>query len=197
MHNDQENAAKYLLNCHNIEAETYTLYSTVSKKINRPELTSILRAIAQDSQKHAKVIEELFKPFVFTNFENAKYDKNFNKLAKEIRKKSDSFRLIETINDEEIPDLLKDLTKIEDNLLDFYCQFIDSEMLKAFTDKMSTSTDMTRENLLFILQSIKEEQIKNRNMLIESLYFFNKNKLRNKDLTPIVRFKNPDAWVRT
>jgi hypothetical protein len=55
---------------------------------------------------------------------------------------------------------------------------------------------MTRENLLFIMLALKEDNIKHRNMLIESLFFFNKNKLKNKDLTPMVKFKNPDAWVQ-
>jgi len=197
MPNDQTNSVKYLLNCHNLEGEVYLLYSTASKKLNRPELSCILRAIAQDSQKHAKIIEELFRPLVFINFESGKYDKTFTKLSAEIRKSTNNIDPIKTINDDEIPDLLKDLTKVEDTLLDFYCYFIDSEMLRAFANKLSTSTDMTRENLLFILQSMKEDNIKHRNMLIESLYFFNKSKLKNKDLTPMVKFQNPDAWVQS
>jgi rubrerythrin len=196
MPNDQINSVKYLMNCHNLESEVYLLYSTASKKLSRPELSCVLRALAQDSLKHAKVIEELFRPLVFISFENGKYDKNFNKLSSEIRKSTEYLNSTETIEDNEIPDLLKDLTKVEDTLLDYYCYFIDSEMLKVFANKLSTSTDMTRENLLFIMQAMKEDNIKHRNMLIESLFFFNKNKLKNKDLTPMVKFKNPDAWVQ-
>jgi rubrerythrin len=191
----QTDAVKYLVNCRNLEYATYSLYSAVTKKLKRPEINCILRGIAQDCFKHTKIIEELFKPLSFASYESGKNDKNYNKLSSEIRKYTNNLTPIEVFNDDEMPDLLNDLTEIEDCLSDFYSYFIDSQMLKQFTDQLSTVTDITEENLLFILKILKIDKLKHRNMLVETLHFYKESKLRNRDTTPLVRFQNPDAWI--
>ena len=191
----QTDAVKYLVNCRNLEYATYSLYSTVSKKLHRPEINCILRGIAQDCFKQTKVIEELFKPLSFASYESGKNDKNYNKLSSEIKKYTNNLVPIETFNDDELPNLLDDLTEIEDCLSDFYAYFIDSQMLKQFADQLSTVTDITTENLLFIIKILKNDKLRHRNMLVESLHFYNESKMRNRDTTPLVRFQNPDAWI--
>jgi hypothetical protein len=196
MPSKQTNSVKYLINCRNLEYATYSLYSTAVKKVNRTEISVILRAIGQDCFKHTKVIEELFKPLSLTSYESGKDDKNFNKISAEIRNYTTKLSLIDTVNDDELPDFLNDLSEIEDFMSDFYSYFINSQMLKQLANQLSTSTQITSENLLFILQSMKDDNQKHRKMLSESLYFFNKNKI-NRNTAPIVRFQNPDAWLHS
>lgn len=189
-------SVKYLLNCYNLENEAFSLYSYITKRLLRPEIKCMLLTLSQDCTKHTKIIEELLKPLLLSNFEETKYEKNFNEISTEIRDFNANILKIPVIDDEMTPQLLNNLIKIEDCLFEFYSNFVDSKLLRLFADQISTFIETVPENLSYIIESLREDNQKHRNMLIETLYIFNKDKSKNKDTTPLVRFKNPDAWIQ-
>ena len=202
MKTTQIESVKYLSCCRILESEAYFLYAKLTTKLDRPEISSITLAIAYDGLKHSKVIQELFKPITDINKNLSQYlnqcNKDFREVWKEINKFSGDLSKIDTINDEALPDLLKGLANLEDCLYEIYTFFLDSRMLKQFADVLSGFSLVTPENLAFIIECLREDNHKHREMLIESSCFFNKSQLKNKEYpAPIVKYQNPDGWIIT
>jgi len=187
-------ATKYLYGCLNLEKELNLLYTMATKKLPSPQST-ITTAIVFDNQKHVAVIKELLKPLSNIYFSPDELSKEFKKSVGEISKLLNVLTMQDKIENEEISELLKALTNIEDILHDFYAHFIESKLIENYYNALPEASGLTGENLKYILQTLKQDNLKHREMLIESLYFYRKSEQKNIDTTPIVRYQNPDAWV--
>jgi len=163
--------------------------------MSHPELSSIIVGIAYDNLKHSKIIQELFKPVTKLDL-SPKCDDDQVKVWKEIHSCLDQLSSIETISDEMLPDFIKGLTNLEDCMDEIYSYFLKSEMLKNFVDGFSSLMPITIDNLTFIINMMSEDNVRHRAMLIEVIYYFNKNILKNVESNaPIVKYQNPDAWI--
>ena len=187
-------AAKYLYGCLTLEKEVNHLYITATKKVPSPLLTIITTAIAYDYQKQVTIIQELLKP-LDPSIDPDKLPKQFKKSMNEIGKLIDALANEENIDPDEVRDLLKNLTDIEDSLHNFYTNFIDSKMIEDYSDALLEVSDLTNQYLNFILNVIMQENVEHRKMLIEGLSFHSKNEQKDKDSTPLIRYQTPDAWV--
>jgi len=193
-----EEAVKYLSCCRILESEAYSLYNIASKKIDRSEISSITLAIAHDCLKHSKVIQELFKPITGITTDFNQCNKDLKKVLKEIQKFSGELTTIDTISENMLPEFFKGLAELEDFLYEIYSFFLDSPMIKEFADGLSVFYMVAPENLTFIVKCLREDNQKHREMLIESLYFFNKSQMKkNENPAPFVKYQNPDRWVIT
>jgi hypothetical protein len=187
-------AAKYLYGCLTLEKEVNHLYITATKKLPSPLLTIITTAIAYDYQKHVTMIQELLKPLNPYLIPDD-LPKEFKKSVNEIGKLIDALANEDSIDADEVRDLLKNLTDLEDGLHNFYTNFVESKMIEDYSDALLDVSDLTDEYLKFILNDIMQENLEHREMLIEGLSFHSKNEQKNKDTTPVIRYQNPDAWV--
>ena len=187
-------ATKHLYGCLTLAEEINLLYFTATKKLPFP-LSIITTIIAYDNHKHAAVIKELLKPVLQTHLSLNELSMEFKKSICEISNLLNDINNKESIEHEDISNFLKSLTNIEDCHLNFYCDFIESKLIEDYTNAIPEASSLTIQNLKYILQTLKQDNLKHRDMLIESLYFHHKNEEKNKDYTPIVRFQNPNAWV--
>jgi hypothetical protein len=187
-------AAKYLYGCLTLEKEVYHLYITATKKLPTPLLTIITTAIAYDYQKHVTMIQELLKP-LDSSINPDDLPKEFKKSVNEIGKLIDVLANEDNIDFDEVRDLLKNLTALEDGFHNFYTNFVESKMIEDYSEALLEVSDLTIEYLSFILNAIMQENVEHREMLIEGLSFHSKNEQKNKDSTPAIRYQNPDAWV--
>jgi hypothetical protein len=185
---------KYLYGCFTIEKEISLLYSTATKKLPSPQLSSITTAIAFDKQKHAVVIQELLKPLSYISLSPEELSVEFKSGVDEIRELRNALVLDKDLDCEGIEKLLKNLTNLEDSLSDLYGNLIESKLLEEYSEGTTDEHVLTGENLKYILQAFKQDNLKHRDMLIESLYFYKKNLQKNIDNTPKVRYNNPDSW---
>lgn len=188
-------ATKYLYGCLTLEKEANLLYITVTKKLTSPQLSIVTTALAIDNQKHAAIIQQLLNP-VHTYLGPEELPKQFKKNLGEISKLLNTLTIEDTIEDEEINELLKTLTNLEDCLHDSYDNFIESKLSNDYAKVLSGVSDITSENLEYTLKLLKQDELKHREMLIESLYFHSKYLQRNQDTTPIVKYQNPNAWIQ-
>jgi hypothetical protein len=195
MDEEIQEATKYLYGCLNLEKEVNRLYVVLAKKLPCPQMSIITTAIVYDGQKHIAVIKEALKPLLHMYFSPEEISKEFKKAVHEVTKLHDALIVEDNIEDEDISELVKTLTNIEDCLHDFYEHFRESKFIEDFTSALSGNSGLTTENLKYILQTLKHDNSQHREMLIDSLYFKRKNDLKNKDTTPIVRYQNPNAWV--
>ena len=104
--------------------------------------------------------------------------------------------VVEYISDDRIPDFLKSLASLENCIYEVYSFFVKSEMLKNFVKGISHFVPITMENLTYIINLMMEDNLKHRQMLLEDVYFFEENKLKNtQNRAPFVKYQNPDAWI--
>jgi len=189
-------STRYLTCCKMLEGEVFRLYNNVIRKMNRPELSIIVVALAQDSLKHSKIIQELFKPITKTDLELEQCHGDIVKVCQEINNCLDALSSVEFISDDMLPDFLKDLANLEDCVYEIYSFFLESEMLENFVRGASYLMPITTENLTFIINLMMEDNLRHRDMLIEDVYFFKKNKLKNTEAkAPVVKYQNPDSWI--
>jgi rubrerythrin len=193
---DIEETVKYLSSCSILENEAYLLYNIIVRKLEHPAISSITLALAHDCLKHSKVIQELYKPLTTVNTDLNRCKEDFRKIQKEIQKFSSEISTLNTISNDILPDLLKELANLEDCLYEIYSFFINSSMLKQLADGLSIFSIVTPENLAFIVETFREDNKRHREMLIESIYFYNKNQVINEENpAPFVKYQNPDRWV--
>jgi hypothetical protein len=187
-------AVKFLYGCISVETEANLLYSTAVEKLPCPELSTMAIALAEDNQKHAKMIKELCHPLHEICFDPSELAKDFKKIAKEIHKLKDGIAPLETIKKEEIADFIKSLVNLEDCLHDLYTNFLKSNLFGSFSRVLSESSSVTEDNLAYIFETIKDDTLNHRNMLIESLYYHHKATQKITKLS--IKYQNPDAWIR-
>jgi hypothetical protein len=187
---------KYLYGCFAVEKEANLLYVTATRKLPSQQLSAITTALAYNHQKNAAVIQELLKPIVRLHLNSYKLSKEFKEGIGEISKLRNALDMRDNLEGEEINELLKNLTNVEDYLNDLYTELLESRLIENYSYTFSEVSASTRESIEYILQALKQDNLKHRDMLVESIFFNRKIQQRNEDTTPIVRYKNPDAWVQ-
>jgi hypothetical protein len=187
---------KYLYGCFTVEKEVNLLYVATTKKIPSTQLSVTTTALAYNHQKNAAVIREILNPLIRTNISYSKLTKEYTEGVEEIRKLRNALDMKDNMEHEEVSDILKDLATIEDYLDGLYADLIESEFIENYSYTFSELTGLTNENLEYMLQALKQDNIKHKEMLIEATFYYNKNQQRNVDTTPIVKYQNPNAWVQ-
>jgi hypothetical protein len=187
---------KHLYGCFTVEKEVNLLYVATTKKFPQTQLSVITTALAYNHQKNAAVIREILIPLIRTHVSSCKLSQEFTEGIEEIRELRNMLSMKDDMEYEETSDLLKDLATIEDYLDGLYAYLIESEFIENYSYAFSEISGLTSENLQYILQALKQDNIKHREILIEGTFFYQKNHQSNIDTTPIVRYKNPNAWVR-
>lgn len=188
--------AKYLYGCLTIEKEVNLLYASSTKKLPSQQLQIIITALAYDNQKHAAVLQKLREPLFYIHLSSDELSKEFKKIICELSQLRYTIDMKGNLDKEDTITLLKSLTEVEDCLGNLYGNLIESKLADDYSDTFLNDSSLTSENLKYILQTLNQDNLKHRDMLIESLYFFNRNLQKTKDTTPIVRYQNPDAWVQ-
>jgi rubrerythrin len=190
-----KNSTRHLLCCSSLEEETFYLYQCVAKKMNNPELRSLVINIAYDSIKHSKTIRELLKTVEKTDITIKNCKKNYSALWKEIVEVSEQVSKMQDVNDEEFYEIFKGLTELEDCLIEDYCYLLEHKIPESLANELSKWTPINMDNLNKIFDGIIEDKQRHRETLIEIGYCFAaKDSIGTEDSTPTVKYQNPDAW---
>jgi len=190
-----KNSTRHLLCCSGLEEETFHLYQCVAKKMNNPELRSLVVNIAYDSMKHSRTIKELLKTVEKTEINLKDCKQNWSGLWKEILDVSEQVSRLENINDEEFCEIFKGLTELEDCLIEGYCFLLESKVPQCLADELGRFTPINLDCLNKIFDGIIDDKQRHRETLIEIGYCFAaENSIKAKNSTPAVRYQNPDAW---
>lgn len=185
-------AVKYLYGCITVETEANLLYTEAQDRLPCPALSTIAIALAEDNQKHAKMIKELWLPLREICFDPSDLADDFKKMAKEIHELKEDISLL--VEKEEMEDFIKTLADLEECLHDLYANFLESTLFRTFAQVLYEASSITGDNLSYIFGTMKDDNLKHRNMLIESLYQY--QKATQKNIKPLIKYQNPDAWIR-
>lgn len=193
---ETKNAPKYLTQCLILENQAAQLYTLTTNKIHQQSLRTASLTIAYDCLKHAQTIKLLLNFPQTNNTELDQKNTEFKKILNEIKNTTNKLQTINTINEDEIPNYIKSLADLEDFFYTIYNNFLETELHQQYNYN-TDPRQVTAENLAYIIESFKDDNQRHREILIQSLYFFNKTQTKNiqVDTTPMVRYQNPEAWI--
>lgn len=195
MNGKLQESTLYLKSCNSLETETFKLYETLSKKINQPE-SSLILGFAYDDLNVAKTIEAILDYFDLTEIENLSYKKEIAELISGVAYFSKRINKTNNVNYETTCELLRELSNLEDQLNLLYTNFVKSTLSKVLADEFSKLT-VDSNNFKKIFENFIEQKQKHKEVIIEIIYAFEtKETDRLRNATPLVRYQNPDSWVR-
>jgi rubrerythrin len=190
-----KNFTRHLLCCSAVEEETFHLYQCVAKRMNNPELRSLVVNISYDSMKHSKTIRELLKTVEKTEINIKKCRKNWSDLWKEIIEVSEQVSKMQTVHDDEFHEIFQGLAQLEDCLIESYCFLLEHKIPESLANELGKLTPINMDNLNKIFDGIIEDKQRHKETLIEIGYCYaSKDSIGAEDSTPAVRYQNPDAW---
>ena len=191
-----EESTQYLRCFGSIETECFNLYNKLSNKINHPESDLIL-GIAYDSLKCSKIIQAILDSFNQVNLENVKTKKDLSDLATQLSTFSKEIQRINCLNYQSSCEVLKEVTKLEKFLTDTYSSYAHSSAINVIAQEVTKYANVNIENFAKVFEKISEEKERHREELIEIIYALEQNEAnRLRQITPVVKYQNPDAWIR-
>jgi len=194
MNGKLQESIQYLKCLNNLETETFSLYETLSKKINQPESSFIL-GLAYDSLKCAKTIQKILDSYDPAEIENISCKKNLLELTSTIIEYSKKIAKTNNVNYEMTCEILKQLSTLEDQLIAVYSNYIESPSMRVLSDDFSPLAINTT-NFKKIFEFFKEQKHKHKETILEVIYIFEaKEADRLRKATPLVKYQNPDAWI--
>lgn len=191
-----EESTQYLRCFGIIETECFNLYAKLSKKINHPE-SSLILGIGYDSLKCFKIIQAILDCFDQTNTESVKTKKDLTDLAAQLSSFSKEIEKINCLNYQSSCEVLKELTKLEKFLTDTYSSYAHSSAINAIAQEVTKYANANVDNFTKVFERIAEEKERHREELIEIIYALEQTEAnRLRQITPVVKYQNPDAWIR-
>ncbi len=191
-----EESTQYLRGFGVIEKECFNVYDTVSKKINHPE-SSLVLGMAYDSLKCSKIMQAILDCFDQANTENLKTKKDLTDLATQLSIFSKEIQRINCLNYQSSCEVLKELTKLEKFLTDAYSSYAHSTATNAIAQEVTKYSNANVENFAKVFEKIAEEKERHREELVEIIFALEQTEAnRLRQITPVVKYQNPDAWIR-
>ncbi len=195
MNGKLEESILYLKACRNLEVEVFNLYESLSKKINQPESSFIL-GFAYDSLKSAKTIDAMLDYFDLTEIQNTSSKKEVVELTREVSLFHKIVCRTNSINYEKACESLKELSDMENKMCVVYDSFLQSSLVRVASDEFSNIV-IDAKNFKKIFETFIQEKQGHRDTILELIYAIeSKEADRLRNATPLVRYSNPDAWIR-
>jgi ribonucleotide reductase beta subunit family protein with ferritin-like domain len=182
-----------------LEEKTHRLYKGLAEKVDPPLVKSLLLHIAYDSQKHSTIFkgisESIAKP--------KRQDKNCEKIGptwKTIESLTSQVslmkRTVPTLSEEELPSLIKKLTKLESTLGEEYYVLVQAKTLRYMTEEVSDSYKVDMRDMKDILESIIRDEEFHGELLAKIKKMLVKEEKQESDTSAKVKYNSPDAWSR-
>jgi DNA gyrase/topoisomerase IV subunit A len=196
MNDKLRESLQYLKQCAIIENEAFKLYETISKKLNQPESSFIL-GVSYNSLKNAKIIQGILDSFDTTELENKNIRKELAELTAEITLLENKISKINNLEYLVSCEILKETISLESLLNKVYAYYLESNQGKLIADELSKTGTVNWISFKKVFEHFTEEKEKNKEAIIESVYVLEtKETETRRQITPIVKYQNPDTWVR-
>jgi hypothetical protein len=189
-------SVQYLKQCTSIENETFKLCETLSKKMNLPESSFIL-GIAYDSQKSAKIIQGILDRLDLPELENKNLRKELAELSTDIMTFEKTISKIGNLEYLITCEMLKKSINLEVLLIKVYTNYLESNSARTIVDELSKTGIVDLESFKKVFEYLIEEKGRHRQTLVETMYILEaKETETRRQITPIVKYQNPDQWIR-
>ena len=196
MNDKLRESIQYLKQCTTIENETFKLYETLSKKMNQPESSFIL-GIACDSQKSAKIIQGILNLLDVPDLENKNYRKELAELAADITTLEKTISRISNLEYLVTCEMVKKSANLEVLLTKVYTNYLESNSARTIVDELAKTGIIELDSFKKVIENFIEEKGRHRQTFVETMYILeSKETETRRQITPIVKYQNPDQWIR-
>ncbi len=191
-----DDVANYLYCLSVLEEKAAIVYMSLAQKIEWPLVKSMVLQVTYDSQKHSAVLHGLaqgISPSVKSPKTCAKNLKPtlelISSVAKEIARK-------EKITELDFTSIEDQLTTLESVFGEEYSMILDLDTLRRMSVKISDTYGLDVSSLGTTFLNIIRDEDTHRSLLADIRRLFLTKPQKKTDNTPLVKFQNPDAWVR-
>jgi hypothetical protein len=196
MNDKLRESIQYLKQCTTIENETFKLYETLSKKMNQPESSFIL-GIAYDSQKSAKIIQGILNCLELPELENKNSRKELAELDTDIMTLEKTISKISNLEYLITCEMIKKSINLEVLLTKVYTNYLESNSARTIVDELSKTGIIDLDSFKKVFEYLIEEKGRHRQTFVETMYVLEvKETETRRQITPVVKYQNPDKWIR-
>jgi rubrerythrin len=188
-----KDVARFLYCSGNLEEKVFSLYRTLSDKVQNPIVKSLLLYIAYDSLKHSFIMRGIAETISKSKPKPEDCVRKMNQIWMKITSLSTEIANLEKVGDSELSPLAKELAGFENSLSEEYFVLVQLKTLDYMTKEIAEMYKVDLESLKNIFELIIKDEENHREILdsIQELYVTEEIM---KDNTPVVKYQHPEAW---
>jgi hypothetical protein len=187
-----KDVAGFLYCSSNLEKKVFSLYRTLSDKVQNPIAKSFLLYIAYDSLARA-IMRGIAETISKSKPKPEDCERKLNQIWKKITSLLTEIANREKVADSELSPLAKELAGFENSLSEEYFVLVQLKTLEYMTKEIAQMHKVDLEGLKDIFELIIKDEENHREILnsIEEL-FATEEIMKNN--TPVVKYQHPEAW---
>lgn len=185
------------LNCAGmLEEKTFAFYKDLSEKVQHPLVKHLLLYIAYDSFKHSVILRKI-REVNKAKKKSINCEKNLKNVWEAAAKISQEIFERPYVNNEELRSIIDRLTKYEASLSEDYYVLAQLKTLKLMAKEIKKTYNIDVEYLKDIFELIIMDEDGHREILVSIQgLLIPSDTITITTHTPLVKYKNPDAWYR-
>ena len=179
-----------------MEDRAASLYMILAEKIEWPLIKSMVLRIAFDAQKHSAVLDGVVQSISTLKKKPESCAKNLKQALDSVSSLSKEIARKEKITEVDFASIEGELNVLESVIGEEYAIMIDLETLRLMAGILSEIYKLDVGNVgNMFLEIIRDEDI-HRSLLAEIRRMFLATQEKMVDNAPLVKYQNPDAWVK-
>jgi rubrerythrin len=192
-HKDEKDVAGFLYCSSGLEERVFSLYRSLSDKVQNPLVKSLFLYIAYDSLKHSLIMRGIAETVSNTKPKPGDCEKKLKQIWEKVIAFSEEISKREKVSDQELPAIARELAGFEDSLSEEYSVLVQLKTHEYMTKEVTQLYKVDLASLKNIFELIIKDKENHREILtsIEELFTSEESP---KDNTPVVRYQHPDAW---
>jgi rubrerythrin len=192
-HKDEKDVSGFLYCSSGLEERVFSLYRSLSDKVQNPLVKSLFLYIAYDSLKHSLTMRGIAETVSNTKPKPGDCEKKLKQIWEKVIAFSEEISKQEKVSDQELPAIARELTGFEDSLSEEYSVFVQLKTLEYMTKEVTQQYKVDLASLKNIFELIIKDKENHREILTSIEELFTSEETA-KDNTPIVRYQHLDAW---
>ena len=188
--------AKFLACSSLLESETFSFYNSLAEKVDHPLVKSLLRYIAYDSQKHSAILKGIADTLTESEIKVKDCKKELGETWSTIRAFSDEIAEKTRIPIEDLPSLLEKVTFLESTAGEEYSMLVRVKTIQFMKKQIRELYGVDLESLTNVFDVIIRDEEIHGNLLETIGKIIAGKEKPEEEITPIVKYQNPDAWNR-
>jgi rubrerythrin len=194
--NDSQIITNYINCLSTLESYTSRLYQMLSDKAEMPIVKTLLN-IAQDSEKHATLLQGINKSIAGSNEKPIDCAKKLGAVWQTLDTFYREIAARKEISNWAFSQLADKLTVFESMLGEEYYVFVQVKTLQLMSGKIIESYSVDLGHLQKLFESIIRDEEHHRELLATIREHLTENDKKAYDNTPKVKYQNPDAWIQS
>jgi rubrerythrin len=137
-----------------LEEEAFQLYKNIAEKVDYPLIKALLTEISLDSKKHYQLLKGIMDSMPKVDLNTKDSQQKLSKTQKAIAHFSAYFADTSQINENNLPELIEQLTLLESQMGEEYEVLVEAKSLVFFASEIDKKYNFKSENFKKIFENI-------------------------------------------